>query len=376
MADVTISPNMNLPVPSVGVDFGPDWANNLNASLSIIDQHNHSSGSGVQITPNGLNINSDLSFISNNAINIRSSRYTPQLSVLSGASDLGCVYVSGADLYYNDTSGNQVRITSGGSVNATSSGISSGSATASFVASVLVVNAASNTPANIQVASILLGNNISGSNYLTLSPPSAMGSNFSLILPNVPASTSFLQIDNSGNISGAIPVSGGITASNLAPSIANSFVPSGAILAYGGALSPAGFLICDGSSYLRSAQPNLFTAIGTAYGSADGTHFNVPDLRGLFQRGVDGGSGNDPNAASRTAANPGGNTGNNVGSSQADIFGAHEHSIPVNTGSGSSQIVASTATSLYNGGANLQTLAAGGSETRPKNLYVNYIIKT
>jgi len=25
---------------------------------------------------------------------------------------------------------------------------------------------------------------------------------------------------------------------------------------------------------------NLFTAIGTAYGSVDGTHFNVPDSRG------------------------------------------------------------------------------------------------
>ena len=33
---------------------------------------------------------------------------------------------------------------------------------------------------------------------------------------------------------------------------------------------------------------HLFTAIGTAYGTADGTHFNVPDFRGIFPRGVTG----------------------------------------------------------------------------------------
>jgi microcystin-dependent protein len=44
-------------------------------------------------------------------------------------------------------------------------------------------------------------------------------------------------------------------------------------------------LICDGRSLLRSSYANLFTAIGTVWGSVDGTHFNIPDLRNAFLRG-------------------------------------------------------------------------------------------
>jgi len=51
--------------------------------------------------------------------------------------------------------------------------------------------------------------------------------------------------------------------------------------------APAGWLICDGSSLLRSAYPALFDAIGTTYGSVDGTHFNLPDARGRVAVGRD-----------------------------------------------------------------------------------------
>jgi microcystin-dependent protein len=44
--------------------------------------------------------------------------------------------------------------------------------------------------------------------------------------------------------------------------------------------APAGWLICDGSSLLRSAYPTLFAAIGTTYGALDATHFTLPDPRG------------------------------------------------------------------------------------------------
>src|ERR1700721_1530884 len=127
MAKVNGRPNMNLPVPVPTQDPGPDWANNLYACLfNVLDQHNHSSGNGVQINPSGLNLNADVSFLTNNATNLRSTRYLSQGAPLSGAADLGCVYVSGGELFYNDIAGNQVKITSGGTVNATSSGIASG----------------------------------------------------------------------------------------------------------------------------------------------------------------------------------------------------------------------------------------------------------
>src|ERR1035437_5104914 len=117
MSNIILSPNMTLPIPVVGVDPGPDYALNLDACLGIIDSHNHSNGSGVQITPAGMNINADLSFGGNNATHLRSVKFSPQSSLLSLASDSGVLYESGVDLYYNDALGNQIRITASGGVN-------------------------------------------------------------------------------------------------------------------------------------------------------------------------------------------------------------------------------------------------------------------
>jgi microcystin-dependent protein len=60
----------------------------------------------------------------------------------------------------------------------------------------------------------------------------------------------------------------------------NQWCPPGVVDDFAGAVAPDGWLLCDGASYLRSAYPDLFAVIGTTYGAADGTHFNVPDLRG------------------------------------------------------------------------------------------------
>lgn len=64
-------------------------------------------------------------------------------------------------------------------------------------------------------------------------------------------------------------------------------VPAGVILDYGGAAAPSGWLLCDGTSYLRADYADLFTAIGTTFGAADGTHFNVPNAEGKVTVGLD-----------------------------------------------------------------------------------------
>src|SRR5262245_23606689 len=56
-------------------------------------------------------------------------------------------------------------------------------------------------------------------------------------------------------------------------------LPAGAIFPFGGPVAPAGTLFCDGTSYVRTDYNRLFSAIGTAFGSVDASHFNVPDLR-------------------------------------------------------------------------------------------------
>lgn len=67
-----------------------------------------------------------------------------------------------------------------------------------------------------------------------------------------------------------------------------SAVPTGTISATGRSTAPSGYLLCDGSAVSRTTYSDLFTAIGTGYGSGNGsTTFNVPDLQGNFPRGKD-----------------------------------------------------------------------------------------
>lgn len=66
----------------------------------------------------------------------------------------------------------------------------------------------------------------------------------------------------------------------------------GEIVTFAGPSNPsANFLPADGASYLRSDYPDLFAVIGVSYGSADSTHFNVPDLQGRIPVGVGAGPG-------------------------------------------------------------------------------------
>lgn len=57
-------------------------------------------------------------------------------------------------------------------------------------------------------------------------------------------------------------------------------MPIGSIIDWAADNAPAGWLKCDGSSLVRTDYPELFTTIGTAYGSASGSTFNIPDISG------------------------------------------------------------------------------------------------
>lgn len=229
MANTTMSPNMNLIVPTVSVDPGPDWANNINASLSILDQHNHAPGSGIQITQSGIALSpaattyDSLTFNTSNAYALRSVRFTAQSSALALTTDIGCLYESGVDLYYNDGSGNQIRITQSGSVagsSGTITGLPSGTASAAYAAGTFIFQSATNTPANIDGGSYVFRNVVANSKGLTLNPPNSMAADYSLVLPAIPGATNFLSIDSSGNIAAYAAVLGALTTANLSASAA------------------------------------------------------------------------------------------------------------------------------------------------------------
>ena len=63
-------------------------------------------------------------------------------------------------------------------------------------------------------------------------------------------------------------------------------IPAGTIIMTGASSAPTGYLLCDGSQISRSTYASLFAAIGTAYGTGDGSStFDLPDLRDRFPLG-------------------------------------------------------------------------------------------
>jgi hypothetical protein len=112
--------NMSLNEPSVGQTAGPDWATEVNANFTTIDQHDHTSGKGVQLTPSALNINSDLEFNGNAAIELKRLTFD---SSATGSGTNYSVYQSGGNLYWYNGSGQAVQITNGANVKTTGGSI-------------------------------------------------------------------------------------------------------------------------------------------------------------------------------------------------------------------------------------------------------------
>lgn len=172
----------------------------------------------------------------------------------------------------------------------------------------------------------------------------------------------------------------GVSLAKLSAAVAAALCPAGGVVMYAGASAPTGWLMCDGTAVSRSTYAGLYTAIGISHGQGNGsTTFNLPDYRGRFIRGTDnmgsGAASRDPDTLTRTAMATGGNTGNNVGSIQADALAAHTHpylrSSAPGFGAGSSD-----PNSVDQPNFSDDTSSTGGAETRPINAYANFIIKT
>lgn len=142
-------------------------------------------------------------------------------------------------------------------------------------------------------------------------------------------------------------------------------MPPGSVMAFAGAVAPTGFFLCQGQAVSRADYADLYAVIGDTYGPGDGsTTFNLPDLRGEFIRGFDDGKGVD--------------AGRVLGSAQGDELGSHTHNFD-DVRAGTPVEFVTTAGSgneaFPNDAATVATESAGGAETRPRNVAMNYIIR-
>lgn len=204
---VIITPNMNLPVPVVGSEPGPQYAQDINSCMSIIDGHNHTAGYGVPITPSAINWNADLTSMNNRLLLAKSVTFTVQGTPLLGVlPDIGALYVSGVDLYYNDISGNQIQITQGGGVAGAPGSISNltppASASYSSANSEFIWQSASNTAAGMDNGPITIREEVANAKGITIQSPTGLAADYSLTLPGaLPSQQNIVTVDNSGNIS-------------------------------------------------------------------------------------------------------------------------------------------------------------------------------
>jgi microcystin-dependent protein/outer membrane murein-binding lipoprotein Lpp len=180
-----------------------------------------------------------------------------------------------------------------------------------------------------------------------------------------------------GQVQNADLAGSSVDLGKLVAAVQQALNPPGTIMAYAGDTAPPGWLLCDGAYLNRTTYATLFAVVSTRFGTSTTTNFAVPDFRGRFLRGRDGGIGRDPDRLTRTAMKSGGDEGDLVGSVQGDQFRAHKHDVPNDdTGSTVNQnSLLDSANSNEGFSSTPGTGMTGGNETRPINANVNYIIK-
>jgi len=137
----------------------------------------------------------------------------------------------------------------------------------------------------------------------------------------------------------------------------DSGVPIGSVHYFAASTPPANYLVCDGTALDTGEYAQLFNVTQYTFGGSGGS-FNLPDLRGEFIRGWDGGKGTD--------------SGRTFGTFQNHQLELHSHGRgAIYPGSGPEQNQSGSRED--NTSFNQQTTTSGstgnfGSETRPRNV--------
>jgi len=311
MASPPITPNMNLTEPIVGSTVSPTWATDLNADLTIIDQHNHTPGNGVQIPTAGLDINSDLSFNYNNLLGLNSLVFA---GAISGTASPLSLYSDGTNLFYEDSAGYTIQLTKNHQPNAGTGNIQGLPSTPMGGAGISWVNSqntfdflsdAGTVGANISGGALELNYTstlpTAGSKSVILQVPSSVSS-YSLTLPTaLPSKTNFLTLDTSGNIAAVANVDGstlqfvsntlsvaaqGITSTQ----IANNTITTSQISATAGIVNSQLAAVPLSSTTITNVSTSSTSGItiGTIYITTNAAPTNRPILIGCQGNGSTG----------------------------------------------------------------------------------------
>jgi hypothetical protein len=205
--------NMALIMPTEGGDAG-EWDAYINDAADLIDAHDHSTGKGVKVKTNGLDINADLTFASGGSYsaitNVKAVDFQPHAASAMTAY-AGCLFTNSSDsnnLYFRTQAGSNVRITNGATLDTTTSG-GIGGDYASIPAEVAYIDAsdtytfrqtAAGNWARLQCGPVRIAElGTTESVYIELAAPAALGASYTITPATaLPGSTSVVQISSTG----------------------------------------------------------------------------------------------------------------------------------------------------------------------------------
>lgn len=175
---------------------------------------------------------------------------------------------------------------------------------------------------------------------------------------------------------------GAVVLASLASDVTIKLLPYGAVMDFGGAVAPSGWLLCYGQAVSRTIYASLFAAISTTHGTGNGsTTFNLPDCRGRVAAGKDDMGGTSANrltgltggvdgddlgdtGGAETHALSSGQNGAHSHTATASSENAHRHFVFADdTVAGADNLgVASQAANVTTGGEEEYTITAGGAD--------------
>jgi hypothetical protein len=213
MMALTDNMKLNLPVPSATP--GPTYASEIVTAFESVDEHNHTTDKGVKVPSSGLNVNDDVPCNDHNLTDARTVRFHNQAASLALATDLGCLYEAGGDLYWNSGAGDIVRLTSGPALDAASIGAIGGdygtsSASLFYTTASKTFTFESDTlkPAAIDAGPLTIREIATSAKGITIESPDSLAADYGLTLPaGLPAATKPLTVTAAGLIlaDGVIP---------------------------------------------------------------------------------------------------------------------------------------------------------------------------
>jgi hypothetical protein len=240
---------MSLVLPDPNSELGPAWATLLNAALTLVDGHDHSSGKGPRITPAAFNVNADFTFNNWSLTSLKMTSAMTDNTVDPTGSSNRCLFFLNGEFYAKDGSGNNVQITNSGSVAGATGNIGG------------IIGSAAITYTSIGVNRFVFTDEA--------------GVLASIEAEDIECDTVNATTVNASNGQGVVPVGAIIPiASHLTGSIS---IPST------GTVDANGFMLCDGAAIpggqtLSGNTPNLTDdrfLMGDTTGAAGGTGGNT-----------------------------------------------------------------------------------------------------